>query len=163
MALFPLCCLSSDCPTVIVQRKRWKWLESDGEQQVATWLHHLVFDPKNKIMAQTQPVGFQAAFQQTCWCRTLTEADSDINQRQVVQRGIVKVHFDLLSHIWWLIAQLGFSRKNTQISTEAQLEFMEAVSWKHFSNFKHNSECQVLVSITQIDRQQRASFVKHPF
>lgn len=90
------------------------WTESTGKQQVATWLHYWLFDPENKIMAQRLLVSRQPL------CRAPNEANTERHQRLPVQKSIVKVHFELLAHLWWLMTHClgwlwaGISQRNPQ-------------------------------------------------
>lgn len=97
MTLVPLCCLSSDCPTVIVQHKRWRRRGGDAEKQVAPWLHYLVFDPGNNIMARTQSVSRQRFHGPRGAGLSKRQAVKDIKDG-AVQRGFVEVR-DFLGHL----------------------------------------------------------------
>lgn len=105
MAPASLSCLSSDCPAVPVNRKLWQWRINDGEQQVATWLHYLVFDPENKIMAQAQ-LGFPGSPSQQQTVKNI----KDSLYKEALSRSMICL---LTSDVSWLIPQLGFSTKST--------------------------------------------------
>lgn len=101
MAPVPLCCLSSDCPTVIVQHELWQWWRKWWRAAGGYMAPLCGLWPREQNNG-ANTVGFQAAFPQPSQRGTLKEADSERHQRQAAQRGIVKVR-DLLAHLWCLM------------------------------------------------------------
>lgn len=128
------------------------WTESTGKQQVATWLHYWLFDPENKIMAQRLLVCRQPL------CRAPNEANAERHQRLPVQKSIVKVHFELLAHLWWLMTHClgwlwaGKSQRNPQWRSQCprtpfhqpKTQTTVPVFWCHFLKTEEQPRLSVM-------------------